>query len=108
MVVRTRAIYFLAEIQHVQMCSVPMQQAAREVGCSAFAHVGGSAAKWEIVARRREEIDHLGVFVEPCLVLRTPRNDHDVATAADPLFATKAKLHLRVSTHEPIERAGEH
>ena len=34
------------------------------------------------------------VFVEPCLVLRTSRNDDDVARAADPLFAPEAELHL--------------
>src|SRR5262245_10762198 len=44
--------------------------------------------------RRREEIDHLGVFAEPCLVLGTSRNDHDVAGAADPLFAAEPELHL--------------
>ena len=39
--------------------------------------------------------DHLGVFVEPSLVLlRTSRNDHDVARAADPLFGAEAELHL--------------
>src|SRR6516162_10406649 len=62
--------------------------------CSAFAHVGGFAADQEVVARRCEEIDHLGVFAEPCLVLSTSRNDHDVARPADPLFASKVKLHL--------------
>src|SRR5215813_7170965 len=62
--------------------------------CLAVAHVGGFAANQEIVARRREEINHLGVFAEPCLVLRTSRNDHDVALAADPLFAAEAELHL--------------
>ena len=46
------------------------------------------------VARRREEIDHLGVFAEPCLVLRTSRNDHDVALTSDLLFAADAKFHL--------------
>src|SRR5262249_7427961 len=30
--------------------------------CSTFADVGGFAAEEEVVARRREEIDHLGVF----------------------------------------------
>src|SRR5260370_19002741 len=62
--------------------------------CSAFAHVGGFAAEQEVLAWRSEEIDHLGVFVEPCLVLRTSRNDHEVAWAADPLFAAEAELHL--------------
>src|SRR5262245_28437846 len=47
-----------------------------------------------VVARRREEIDHLGVFAEPCLVLDTSRNDYDVALAADPLFAAEAELHF--------------
>jgi hypothetical protein len=57
------------------------------------------AAEKEVVARRREEIDHLGVFAKPCLVLRTSRNDHDVARAADPLFAAKTELHLAL--HHP-------
>src|SRR5262249_1535814 len=61
---------------------------------SAFAHVGGFAADEEVVTRRREEIDHLSVFAEPCLVLRTSRNDHDVAGAADPLFAAQMELPL--------------
>src|SRR5262249_5609598 len=61
---------------------------------SAFAHVGGFAAEQEVVAWRSEEIDHLGVFAEPCLVLGASRNDHDVAGAADPLFAAEAELHL--------------
>ena len=39
--------------------------------------------------------DHLGVFVEPSLVLlRTSRNDQDVARAADPLFGAEVELHL--------------
>src|SRR6266487_3500092 len=62
--------------------------------CSAFAHVSGSAAEQEVVARRREEINHLGVFAEPCLVLRTSRNDHNLTLAADPLFAAEAELHF--------------
>src|SRR6266567_1941252 len=62
--------------------------------CSAFAHVSGSAAEEEVVARRREEIDHLGVFPKPCLVLRASRNDHNVTLAADPLFVAEAELHF--------------
>src|SRR6266566_2315491 len=46
--------------------------------CSALAHVGGFAAEQEVVARRREEIDHFTVFAEPSLVLRTSRNNHNV------------------------------
>src|SRR5215472_17966545 len=61
--------------------------------CLAFAHVGRFAAEQEVVARRREEVDYLGVFAEPCLVLRTSRNDDDVTLAADPLFAAEAELH---------------
>ena len=53
-----------------------------EPGGSALAHIGGFAAQQEVVARRREEIDHLAVFAEPSLVLRTSWNDHDVAPAA--------------------------
>src|SRR5262249_26793802 len=41
-----------------------------------FAHVGGFAADEEVVARRREEIDHLRVFAEPSLVLCTCWNNH--------------------------------
>jgi hypothetical protein len=33
-----------------------------EPGGSALAHIGGFAAQQEVVARRREEIDHFGVF----------------------------------------------
>src|SRR5262249_8461352 len=62
--------------------------------CSTFAHVGGFAAEQGVVARRREEIDHLGVIAEPCLVFCTSRNHDDVALAADPLFAAEAELHL--------------
>jgi hypothetical protein len=39
----------------------------------------GLAAGQEIVARWCEEIDHLSVFSEPCLVLDACRNDDDVA-----------------------------
>src|SRR5262249_33801125 len=59
-----------------------------------FVHVGGFATEQEVLARRCEEIDHLGIFAEPYLVLGTSRNDHNVAGAADPLFAAEPKLHL--------------
>src|SRR5438874_141135 len=62
-------------------------------GCFAFAYVGGFATEQEVLARWSEEIDHLGVFPEPSLVLRTARNDHNVARAADPLFAAEPELH---------------
>jgi hypothetical protein len=49
----------------------------------------------EIAALHDGAVGHLGVFVEPSLVLlRTSRNDHDVARAADPLFGAEAELHL--------------
>jgi YspA, cpYpsA-related SLOG family len=49
----------------------------------------------EIAALDDGAVDHLGVFVEPSLVLlRTARNDHDVARAADLLFGAEAELHL--------------
>ena len=49
----------------------------------------------EIAALHDGAVDHLGVFVEPSLVLlRTSRNDHDVARAADPLFGAEAEIHL--------------
>ena len=54
----------------------------------------GLAAPQEVLTRRCEEIDHLGMFAEPCLVLRTSRNDHNVAWATNPLFAAKPELHL--------------
>ena len=68
--------------------------------CSAFAHVGGFAAEQAVVARGCEEIDHLGVVAEPGLVLRTSRNDHEVALAADPLFGAKAELHSVEDPHD--------
>lgn len=49
----------------------------------------------DIAALHDGAVDHLGVFVEPSLVLvRTSRIDHDVARAADPLFGAEAELHL--------------
>ena len=49
----------------------------------------------EIAALHDGAVGHLGVFVEPSLVLlRTFRNDQDVARAADPLFGAEAELHL--------------
>jgi murein endopeptidase len=49
----------------------------------------------EIAALDDGAVDHLGVFVEPSLVLlRTSRNDHDVARSADPLFGAEAEFHL--------------
>src|SRR6516164_9046211 len=57
----------------------PSKRIRHCVQCSAFAHVGRFAAHQEVLARRCEEIDHLSVFAKPCLVLRTSRNDHDVA-----------------------------
>src|SRR5262245_24934319 len=47
-----------------------------------------------MVVQPGEEIDHFGVFAEPSLVFCTSWNDHDVAGAADPLFAAEAELHL--------------
>ncbi len=46
---------------------------------SAFTNIMGLAASQEIVARWCEEIDHLSIFSEPCLMLRACWNDHDVA-----------------------------
>jgi hypothetical protein len=53
----------------------------------------------EIAALDDGAVDRLAVFMEPSLVLlRTSRNDHDVARAADPLFGAEAELHLAVPT----------
>ena len=49
----------------------------------------------EIAALHDGAVDHLGVVVEPRLVLlRTFRIDHVFARAADPLFGAEAELHL--------------
>ena len=66
----------------------------RRSDCSLRLSLGGFTAEQEVVARRREEINHLGVFAEPSLALRASRNDHEVALAADPLFDAQAELHL--------------
>ncbi len=56
----------------------------------------------EIAALHDGAVGHLGVFVEPSLVLlRTFRIDHDVARAADPLFGAEAELHLALE--HPID-----
>src|SRR5262249_10244723 len=65
-----------------------------EPGGSALAHIGGFSAAEGSVARGRGENDHFAVFSKPSFVLRTSRNDHDVAWAADPLFAAETKFHL--------------
>src|SRR5262249_8952701 len=62
--------------------------------CSTFADVGGFSAGEEGGAPKREEINHFRGFAEPSLVLRASPNDHDVARAADALFAAEAELHL--------------
>jgi hypothetical protein len=56
----------------------------------------------EIAALDDGAVDHLGVFVEPSLVLRTSRNDHDVARAADPLFGAEAELYLALESIQTI------
>ena len=65
----------------------------------AFTHVGGFAAEQEVVARRREKIDYLGVFAEPCFVLRACWNDHDIAAHTDSLLIAEAELILPLSIH---------
>jgi hypothetical protein len=47
-----------------------------------FAYIMEFTARQEIVARRCEEIHHLSVFSEPCLVLEAGWNDRDVPRAA--------------------------
>ena len=58
------------------------------------------AATWSLVARaqQREKIDHLCVFTEPRLVLRTSRNDHHIALAA-PLSVPRRDSILPLSIH---------
>jgi hypothetical protein len=63
-------------------------------GLAIFAHVGRFPPEQEFGTRRGEEIDHLGIFAKPGVMLCTSPNDHDVALAADPLFAAEAELHL--------------
>src|SRR5262249_51274970 len=53
----------------------PWSKLNMRASCSTFADVGGFAAGEEVVARRREEIDHLAVFAEPCLMLHSSRHD---------------------------------
>src|SRR5262245_14172383 len=60
---------------------------------SGFAHIAGLAAGEKIGARRRENVDDLGVFVEPALVLDAARDHHDVAGAAHTPLVAYAELH---------------
>jgi hypothetical protein len=76
---------------HTRIAALPAEQ-FEHASCLAREEAAGLfslrfAAEQEVVARRREEIDHLGVFAEPCFVLRTSWNDHDVAAAN---FCTKS------------------
>jgi hypothetical protein len=74
---------------------------SREVQLSP--HIGGFAAQQEVVARRREEIDHLGIFGEPSFVLRTSRNDPQgyARTPASP-WKTLASPWIEFSWNNPI------
>ena len=92
--------YFL-KMTHARIAARTAEQierapclAAREdgAGCLTLAHVGGFAAHQEVLARRCEEIDHLSVFAKPCLVLRTSRNEHDVARTANSLFRCRGEI----------------
>jgi hypothetical protein len=49
--------------------------------------------------------DHLGIFAKPGLMLYTPRNDYDVAPAADPLFAPRFREFVRSTAHSCRESA---
>src|SRR5262245_42481445 len=60
---------------------------------SGFAHIAGLAAGEKIRARRGEDVDHLGVLVEPALVLDAARDHHDVARAAHAPLVAHAELH---------------
>jgi hypothetical protein len=81
-------------LSHLPFGRLVPQPIKAGAACLAFAHVAGFATQQKVLTRRCEEIDHLGIFAEPCLVLRTSRNDHNVAGAADPLFAAEAELHF--------------
>src|SRR5262245_7166322 len=62
-------------------------------GFAHFAHIAGLAAGEKIGTRRREDVDHLGVLVEPALVLDAARDHHDVARPAHAALVADAELH---------------
>src|SRR5206468_4981296 len=65
-------------------------------GCAASAllHVRGRAgARKEVLAWRREDVDHLRVLEEPRLVLDAARHDGDVARPADLALGAEAEVH---------------
>src|SRR5439155_6121324 len=66
---------------------------------SARSHVGGSFAGEKVLARRREDVDDLGVLRKPRLVLDASRDDADVAGPARALLVAEPEVHA--SRHHP-------
>src|SRR5262249_5190917 len=57
-------------------------------------HVRGRAgARQEVLARRREDVDDLGVLRKPRLVLDAARNDAEIARPARATLGAQSKVH---------------
>src|SRR2546427_4144559 len=56
----------------------------------------------KVLARRREDVDDLGVLGEPRLVLDAARDHAEVTGAARPLFVAEAKLHRPLDHPEEL------
>ena len=74
--------------------------------CSAFAHVGGFAAEEEVVARRCEEIDHLGVVAQAQSVIATMNSSRNNCTSPPPILLglPPNRRSLRILKLKPIGR----
>src|SRR5262245_47798677 len=69
---------------------------------SGLAHIGRQAAGQEVLARRREHVDHLGVLEHPALVLDPARDHRNVARHADAPLAAEPEFHLALEHPEHL------
>ena len=72
-------------VEQIERCERTVQPSLMQAGLPPSRKSSRGGAKKSITSLSSRK---------PCLVLRTSRNDDDVALVADPLFAAEAELHL--------------
>src|SRR5467141_2829608 len=69
---------------------------------SSLPHVGRRLAGEKVLARRREDVDDLGVLGEPRLVLDAARDHAEVTRPARALLVAETELHLPLGHPEEL------
>src|SRR5262245_14925848 len=82
-----------AEGQRVARTQGKCQRCTALDGRSGLPHVGGDLRREEILAGRREHVDHLGVLGKPRLVLQTAGDQAEIPRTTNPLVPAEAELH---------------